>query len=107
MEVNIEKVSGKSLVVSKAGVNGFSVVKGFYNVSFKDSSIEELVFIVNKPDIMINIVSCPDNKVRILCFNHILQPPERRAHRNVTSPIIAPEPCPCLPLSFPLFLSAA
>lgn len=55
---------------------------------------------------MINIVSCPNDKIGILSLNYILQPPKSSAHGNVTSSVISPISRPCISFCFSLFLSA-
>lgn len=73
---------------------------------FQNSSIKELVFIVDKPNVMIYVVSCPNDKIRVFSINDVLKPSESSSHRNVTSAIIPPIPCTRISFYHSFFLSA-
>lgn len=92
-------------MVSKTWINWFLVVQRIYNMSFQYSPIKELILIVDKPDIMINIVSSPNYEIRILSLYYILQSPESSTHGDITSSVKPPVPCPCFSLHHTLFLS--
>jgi len=71
----------------------------------ENSSIEKLIFIVDKPNVMINVITCPNNKIRIFRIDDVFKSSKSSSHRNITSAIITPITRTCITFYHPFFLS--
>lgn len=105
MHFHIKQISWKGLMISKAWVNRLFVIKCVNHMLFQYSTIEKLIFVVDKPNVMIDIVSCPNDKVRIFSINDVFKSSERSSHWNITSSVISPITCACVTFDHSFFLS--
>ena len=89
-------VARELFVVANAWVNRPTIVKCPRDVVLKQPLVNELVLVSVQPHLVVKHVARPDDEVRIVLLNRVVECAMRCVHRNVTLSNMPPEACTVL-----------